>query len=68
MDADQHQEIARCLFRESNDALFLFDPDTHQVIDLNPVALRLTGFEKKKPANCASGTCSRARIPKRWTS
>ncbi len=46
MDADRHQEIARCLFRESNDALFLFDPFTHRVLDLNPAAIRLTGFEK----------------------
>ena len=44
MDA-RHQEIARCLFRESNDALFLFDPVDHRVVDVNPVALRLTGFD-----------------------
>jgi PAS domain S-box-containing protein len=40
---ENQQEIARCLFRESNDALFLFDPRDHRVIDVNPVALRLTG-------------------------
>jgi len=39
-------EIARSLFRESNDAFFLFDPQTQQVADLNPTALRLTGLEK----------------------
>ncbi|HEV3165280.1 MAG TPA: PAS domain S-box protein [Isosphaeraceae bacterium] len=41
-----HQEIARCLFREANDALFIFDPRDHRVLDVNPAALRLTGFEK----------------------
>src|SRR4051794_4946275 len=42
----RHQEIARCLFRESNDALFIFDPRDHRVVDVNPATLRLTGFEK----------------------
>jgi PAS domain S-box-containing protein len=46
MDPAQHQEIARCLFRESNDALFLFDLRTNRVLDANPAALRLTGFDK----------------------
>lgn len=46
LDAERHQEIARCLFRESNDALFLFDPEDHRVLDLNPAAMRLTGFTK----------------------
>ena len=48
VDAERHQEIARGLFRESNDALFLFDPDDHRVLDVNPVALRLTGFTKEQ--------------------
>ncbi len=42
----RHREIARCLFRESNDALFLFDPKDHHVVDVNPAALRLTRFDK----------------------
>ena len=46
MDPERHEEIARGLFRESNDAFFLFDPEEHRVLDLNPVALRLTGFTK----------------------
>jgi PAS domain S-box-containing protein len=44
--ADRHIEISRSLFREANDAIFLFDPQTQIIIDLNPVALRLTGLEK----------------------
>ncbi len=47
METDRHEEIARGLFRESNDALFLFDPADNRVVDLNPAALRLTGFERK---------------------
>ncbi len=46
-----HEEISRCLFRESNDALFLFDPKNHRVLDVNPAALRLTGLDKS--AACA---------------
>ncbi len=42
--SENHQEIARCLFEESNDALFIFDPRDHRVVEANPVALRLTGY------------------------
>ncbi len=45
------QEIALCLFRESNDALFIFDSKDHSVLDVNPAAMRLTGFDKE--AACA---------------
>ncbi len=44
--ADRHLAFARGLFRESNDAFFLFDPRTRVIIDLNPTAQRLTGLEK----------------------
>jgi PAS domain S-box-containing protein len=44
--ADRHAEISRSLFREANDAFFLFDPLTQMIVDLNPTALRLTGLEK----------------------
>ncbi|WZP00740.1 PAS domain S-box protein [Isosphaeraceae bacterium EP7] len=47
MDAPHHQEVLRCLFRESNDAFFLFDPESLVVLDLNPAALRLTGLDRK---------------------
>ena len=45
--SDRHEEIALSLFRESNDALFIFDPRDHRVLDANPVAQRLTGFDKR---------------------
>ena len=44
--AERHFEISRSLFREANDAFFLFDPQTQMIVDLNPAALRLTGLEK----------------------
>jgi PAS domain S-box-containing protein len=48
MDPERHEEIARCLFRESNDALLLFDPRDHRVVEVNPTALRLTGFARPR--------------------
>jgi PAS domain S-box-containing protein len=44
--ANNNYQVSRSLFREANDAFFLFDPLTHQIIDLNPTALRLTGLDK----------------------
>ena len=38
--ADHHFEFARSLFREANDAFFLFDPRTRIIADLNPAAMR----------------------------
>jgi PAS domain S-box-containing protein len=49
--ADQHFEFARSLFREANDAFFVFDPRTRIIIDLNPAALRMTGLDRT--AACA---------------
>ncbi|MBA4064456.1 MAG: hypothetical protein C0501_12230 [Isosphaera sp.] len=39
-------ELAHTLFEESGDALFLMDPESDRLLDLNPVALRLTGFSR----------------------
>jgi PAS domain S-box-containing protein len=36
-------ELARTLFEESGDALFLFDPDSEQMLDVNGMAQRLSG-------------------------
>jgi PAS domain S-box-containing protein len=47
MDLDRQLEIAHCLFRESDDALFVFDPRDRRVVDLNPAAMRLSGLTRK---------------------
>lgn len=44
MKHDDLEGLAQALFEESGDALFLFDPDTHLLLDANSVAQRLTGF------------------------
>src|SRR5262249_36512392 len=44
MNYDEVEGLARALFEESGDALFLFDPETDQLLDANSTAQRLTGF------------------------
>src|SRR5205085_1237217 len=39
-------DLARALFEESGDALFLIDPATGACVDANPVALRLSGYTR----------------------
>jgi PAS domain S-box-containing protein len=39
-------ELAQALFTEIGDALFLLDPDTDQLVEVNPVAERITGFSR----------------------
>ncbi|MFM8275367.1 MAG: PAS domain S-box protein [Gemmata sp.] len=39
-------ELADALLSEIGDALFLLDPDTDRLLEVNPVALRLTGFSR----------------------
>lgn len=44
LDAGQ---IGRAIFEESGDALFLFDPDSDRLIEVNAMAERLTGVARK---------------------
>src|SRR5438132_2801672 len=39
-------ELSVTLFEEAGDALFLFDPDSEQLLDVNPMAQRLSGFSR----------------------
>ena len=44
MIAHDPADLAQTLFEEIGDALFLIDPETDCVVDVNPTAVRLTGF------------------------
>src|SRR4051794_23724806 len=44
MIQDNYEGLAQAFFEESGDALFLFDPETDQLLDANSTAQRLTGF------------------------
>lgn len=46
MTPHDQTELARALFEEIGDALFLLDPESDQLLDVNPFALRLTGFTR----------------------
>ena len=64
MNAEDRQfEIARSLFREANDAFFLFDPETQIVVDLNPAAQRLTGLEKHAACTMSLGDLFESTSP-----
>src|SRR5439155_23695425 len=39
-------DLARALFQEAGDALFLFDPTSDQLLDVNGMAERLSGFAR----------------------
>ncbi len=51
MNLERHVEFAHSLFREANDAFFVFNPTDQRIVALNPAALRLTGFERKAALN-----------------
>ena len=42
------EDLAQVLFSEAGDALFLFDPASGQLIDVNPMAQRLSGFSREE--------------------
>jgi PAS domain S-box-containing protein len=46
MNTFDQPDLARALFEEIGDALFLLDPDTDRLVEVNPVATRLTGFSR----------------------
>jgi PAS domain S-box-containing protein len=40
-------ELSLTLFEEAGDALFLFVPETEQLLDVNPMAQRLSGYSRQ---------------------
>jgi PAS domain S-box-containing protein len=48
MNAYPDDELSVTLFEEAGDALLLFDSDTEQVLDANPMAQRLSGFSRQE--------------------
>jgi two-component system cell cycle sensor histidine kinase/response regulator CckA len=57
------QELTQTLFEESGDALFLFDPDTDQVLHVNPMALRLCGFTRQELLRTPASQLYRSETP-----
>jgi two-component system sensor histidine kinase/response regulator len=48
MKQSNARDLTQALFEEAGDALFLFDPDTDQIQDVNPMAERLSGFSRQE--------------------
>jgi PAS domain S-box-containing protein len=46
MKQSKAKDLAQALFEEAGDALFLFDPETEEVQNVNPMAERLSGFSR----------------------
>lgn len=43
-----YTELAGALFEEAGDALFLFDPESDDILAVNPMAIRLCGFSQQE--------------------
>jgi two-component system, sensor histidine kinase and response regulator len=59
MDIDAIVGLGQALFEEAGDALFLFDPDTDQMLNANPMAERLTGFRRQELVAQLATSCFR---------
>ena len=57
------QELAYTLFEEAGDALFLFDPETEQLHDVNPMAQRLSGYSRRELLKMKITFLFRSEVP-----
>lgn len=48
MSTEPIEGLGRALFKEAGDALFLFDPETEKLLDVNPMAESLSGFPRQE--------------------
>jgi PAS domain S-box-containing protein len=48
MNPHDAAELSQALFEEAGDALFLFDPETEQIMDANPMAQRLSSYSRSE--------------------
>jgi PAS domain S-box-containing protein len=53
-------ELAQTLFEEMGDAVFLFDPETTRLLEVNPMALRLTRLAREELLGQALGELFRS--------
>jgi PAS domain S-box-containing protein len=65
MSKFNREELVQTLFEESGDALFLFDPDSEQILDVNPMVLRLSGFTRQELLHMSVTYLFRSEAPGR---
>jgi PAS domain S-box-containing protein len=63
MNSYNAEELAQALFEESGDAIILFDPETEQIIDVNPMVQRLSGFSRSALLRLRVGYLFRSESP-----
>jgi two-component system cell cycle sensor histidine kinase/response regulator CckA len=63
MTAYNLAELGLTLFEESGDALFLFDPESEQLLEVNPMAQRLTGSPRLELLRHPVGYLFRSETP-----
>src|SRR5438105_4275377 len=61
---DTIEGLGRALFEEAGDALFLYEPDTDRLLDVNPMAERLTGFRRADLLKLPASSCFRFGGPR----
>ncbi len=63
MDYESVEGLAQALFEESGDALFLFDPESDQILDVNSMAQRLSGFPLREMLRMEATNLFRSDTP-----
>ena len=63
MNIDGVSGLGQALFDEAGDALFLFDPETDQLLNVNPMAEKLTGFRRQELLSQLATWCFRFTAP-----
>ncbi len=63
MNIDTVSGLGQALFDEAGDALFLFDPDSDQLLNVNPMAEKLTGFRRPELLSQLATWCFRFSGP-----
>jgi PAS domain-containing protein len=61
-------ELAQTLFEEIGDAAFIVDPDTMRLVDVNPMAQRMTGLPRGELLALPVDSCSVVTATKDWRS
>ena len=63
MTPHSQEELTQTLFEESGDALFLFDLDTEQILNVNSMAERLCGETRQELLRTQTSSLLRSEIP-----
>jgi hypothetical protein len=63
MNRYEQAELTQALFEEAGDALILFDPQSEQVLDANPMTQRLSGFTRSELLRMQASYLFRSEAP-----